>query len=398
MKKSEWSDKQLEDLLRQMPNIHDNRNPHDIYQSLSIKNRKRKHRSWLMPGLAAAAALLLMFILSPGLLNFENHKENKELADTSSKKMADSIENKSSENIVLKKSVGNQDKAMLARDTSKPAKLDESEGTTALYEEEAAKGKVLTYWIPDAQAVVLVPVSIVVKQDQSKSWLDMYNEHMAELKESQWGLSDYYPLNASLKLDENGNAVIVDVPANHQYGQGSTNETSFDDIIQNTVRSNSNIRNIRYTTENKQGIEFGNRGLISDEAVQDRNGSAYLFLVPDGKNVPFLVPTANSYPDIKAAFLAMQQDLPGLKASVSPDLHIETSSFEDKTLYISLGADSKLENNPESLYSFEAIMLTAKEFGAAKVKLVNAPIQNLGPFDLNTEIKVPVGANYRPSH
>ena len=78
MKKSEWSDKQLEELLRQMPKIQDHRNPRDIYQNLSIKKRKRP--AWLVPGFATAAALLLFFILVPKLLDgteysFDNAKQ-----------------------------------------------------------------------------------------------------------------------------------------------------------------------------------------------------------------------------------------------------------------------------------------------------------------------------------
>ena len=42
MRKSEWSDKQLEDLLRQMPKIKDNRQPHEIYQSLSVKKENAR--------------------------------------------------------------------------------------------------------------------------------------------------------------------------------------------------------------------------------------------------------------------------------------------------------------------------------------------------------------------
>lgn len=70
MKKSEWSDREIEELLMQMPKIQDHRDPRDIYQNLSLK--KRKTKSWLLPGLAAAAAVLLFFILVPKLMNGSN--------------------------------------------------------------------------------------------------------------------------------------------------------------------------------------------------------------------------------------------------------------------------------------------------------------------------------------
>ncbi|MDV2887869.1 negative regulator of sigma-X activity, partial [Alkalihalophilus pseudofirmus] len=61
MKKSEWSDREIVRLLRQMPIIQDHRNPRDIYDNLSLK--KRKMFSWVLPSIATAAALFLFLIL-----------------------------------------------------------------------------------------------------------------------------------------------------------------------------------------------------------------------------------------------------------------------------------------------------------------------------------------------
>ena len=100
MKKSEWSDKQLEELLRQMPKIQDHRNPRDIYQNLSIKKRKRP--AWLVPGFATAAALLLIFLLVPKMLDgtessFDSAKQEK---SSSEEKISLSDDNSS---IMMKK-------------------------------------------------------------------------------------------------------------------------------------------------------------------------------------------------------------------------------------------------------------------------------------------------------
>ena len=47
------------------------------------------------------------------------------------------------------------------------------------------------------------------------------------LTEEDWGLMDYYPLNATFKLSPDGTSVMVDVPNDHSYGQGSASETIF---------------------------------------------------------------------------------------------------------------------------------------------------------------------------
>ena len=55
--------------------------------------------------------------------------------------------------------------------------------------------------------------------------------------------------------------------------------------------------------------------------------------------------------------------------------------------------NAALENNRETINSYEAILLTAKGFGIETVTIKNPPIQILGPFDLSKEMKVPIGAN-----
>ncbi|WML30829.1 hypothetical protein RCG24_02660 [Neobacillus sp. OS1-32] len=67
MKKSEWSDREIEELLRKMPKIQDYRDPRDIYQNLSFK--RRKSPSWVLPSIAAAAALFLVLVLGPKLFD-----------------------------------------------------------------------------------------------------------------------------------------------------------------------------------------------------------------------------------------------------------------------------------------------------------------------------------------
>lgn len=75
MRKSEWSDEQLEKLLREMPKIEDNRDPRDIYQNISLRLSKRKQRSWLIPSAATAAVILIVAVLSSNLLGENSSSE-----------------------------------------------------------------------------------------------------------------------------------------------------------------------------------------------------------------------------------------------------------------------------------------------------------------------------------
>ncbi|MDF2788394.1 MAG: hypothetical protein K0S80_1492 [Neobacillus sp.] len=389
MKKSEWSDKQLEELLRQMPQIHDDRNPRDIYQNLSIKKRKRL--AWLIPGFAAAAALLLFFLLVPRMLNgTQNSFDSAKQDESSSEAKISQSDDHSS--LLLKKedSISGSEPEMRITEMNK----------NSIYDDEVGDGTVITYWIPDSQAQNLVPISIVVTPDDNKNWLTNFTESMELLNEEEWGLSDYYPVNAKFELDDTKNTVIVDVPKNHPYGQGSTAEINFITTLKNNIASNSNVNKIMLKTDGQPGIELGNYGVLQEIEVKPEGKHAYFFYTPDGMDTTYLVPSIDTYQDINAAFEAMKtnhQEL-GLTASLVPSFPIKEVTTKENKLIITLDENAAMENNLETVYSYEAILLTAKNFGIDTITILNAPIQLLGPFDLTKEMKVPLAPNHRQIH
>lgn len=386
MKKSEWSDKQLEELLRQMPKIEDHRNPRDIYQNLSIK--KRKKSAWLIPGFAATAALLLFFILIPRFIEGTQSFDSAKQEESSSQEKISIADDKSS--------ILNKEEDGLSGSEAKMMMTEMNK--TAIYDDEVENGKVITYWIPDSQAQILVPVSIVVPPDDNKNWLTIFTESMGLLKEEEWGLTDYYPLNATFELDEINNTVIVDVPSDHKYGDGSAGEMTFLDILQKTIASNSQINNIILRTNGQPGIEFGNYGEMDKLDVNREGKHGYFFYTPDGLETTYLVPSTNTFQDINAAFEAMKTDQAegSLASSIGPSFQIKEFSIQDNKLIINMDGSTLMENTPATVYSFEAILLTAKEFGIETIMVVNAPIKLLGPFDLSKEVKVPLAPNHRP--
>jgi hypothetical protein len=388
VKKSEWSDEQLEELLRQMPKIQDNRNPRDIYQNLSTK--KRRQPAWMIPAFATAAALLLFIILVPKLLTsnefaLDGGREN---------------------------STSHEEKAVQDNDNSismEKASRDERESgdnqefimatanKTALYDNELGNGTVLTYWIPDSQAQIIIPVSIVVNSNEG-SWLSSFIENMGALTEGNWGLMDYYPLNATIDLTADGNSVTVDVPSDHLYGQGSNSETIFINVLKNVISSNSDIKKIYLTTNSEPGIDFSNYGPMEEIDVDSEDKRAYFMYTPTGMDIPFIVPSTATFASIEEAIEAMYGDVPelGLTASLLPSFLFESITVDNNKLIVSLDDKTKMSNTGESIYSIEALLLTAKAFGFETVLIKNAPISQIGPFDLSAEIKVPVAANYRP--
>lgn len=387
VKKSEWSDKQLEELLRQMPKIQDDRHPRDIFQNLAL--RKSKIKQWLVPGLATVAALLIFFILVPKLMVGTHFSEDNAKQEKSSVEQDTQSADKSS-TLAMRKDSANS-KATTFSGAEKIETLK-----TAIYDEEVGKGKVITYWVPDQQAQILVPVSTIVKETKNKTWLGLFNEHMVNLKEQEWGLSEFYPLNATLKLDEKNKAVVVDLPADHQYGQGSATETNFINVLQKDVSSNSNLKKIKFTTNGKPGIELGNWHQ-KELKIQQQKNHAFFFYYSEGNEIPYLVPSIETYKNINTALESMKKDqsLLGLKSSLLPALPINKVSIEEKTLMVKINEDASIQDDQTTINAYESLLLTAKEFGFEKVMITNSPVKNIGPFDLSKENKVPRAPNLR---
>lgn len=84
-----------------------------------------------------------------------------------------------------------------------------------------------------------------------------------------------------------------------------------------------------------------------------------------------------------------------LKASIPDDIDFETEVVSDEQLLITFEDDADIKNDEETLYTIEAILLTAKEFEYNEVKLENTEIDQIGRFDLEKEIQVPVAPNKR---
>lgn len=390
MKRSEWSDHELEQLLRQMPKIKDNRDPHDIYQSLSLKAKKKKRPVWIIPSAASVAAALLLFLLAP---NIWQGIYNSSAPDTKEEvKIAQGNEN-ASRTIEEKMAPDNNENMEIAGKQGITEMALEAAYETAIYEEDIVDQDTFTYWIPDQNAQIIVPISIIVPKE-SGTWLEQFQTISVKLTETQWGLSDYYPLNAKLTMVDD-QTLNIDVPEGHFYGSGSANETLFFGVIEKFANEKSNIKHITLSTNGKAGIMFGNIGEVKELNLSTEPVKrAYYLFNPNDSNVPFLVPSVNPYTDIESAFNAMKSNVEenyGVKTPLSFDFEVASSTTPN--LVLTLKEDVPFTNDPKYIYAIESILLTAKEFGYETVKFEGTTAQQVGRFNLQNELKVPVAAN-----
>jgi hypothetical protein len=384
MKKSEWSDHEIEQLLQQMPKVKDHRDPRDIYQSLSLKAKKRKAPVWIVPSVASLAAVLLLFILAPQVWqgNFQDSatkQESTEAKDETSNRMA-------------KVAPGNSTNSGIADDKHELS-LMAAPTETAIYEEDLLEQQVITFTIPDQNAQILVPVSVLVPKD--KTWIEYYQDQSEKLTEVQWGLSDYYPLNATLSM-VNEQTMNVDVPAEHVYGNGSTNETLFINTLNETMNRHEDLQKITFSTNGSPGIMLGNYGEVSELKKPETKKRSYYLFNPNNQNSPFIVPGIEEFSDIRTAFESMRvgNETYGLNPSIPAEFAFDINDNSQELLSLTFtGENIQLTDESILVYCIESILLTAKEFGFKSVKFENSPLAQVGRFNLENELKVPIAPN-----
>jgi hypothetical protein len=392
LRKSEWNDSGVEEILREMPKIKDYRDPKVIYQSLSIKAKKPKQFVWFIPSLASATATMLFFLIIPNMFN--SLSDDKKINMKSEVAIEESdINLKMSEEVpengitAINSDEANGNNIQYTFHTSKTYE-------TAVYAEDLIDQTVITYFVPDKNAQILVPVSIIVPEN-GETWFELFKLNAEKLTEEQWGLSDYYPINARLSLSDNQTTMNVDVTEGHQYGKGSSNETSFERLLQLTMKNQNQIDIVSFSTNGKPGIMLGNYGEIKVLNTNDvKANHAYYLYQSNNSSLPFLVPSVRLYSDIESALGAMylsEEDIYGLKPSLSFQFDIDTSSKH--MLVLTLKGDIEITNEPHNIYAIEAILLTAKEFGFETVKFENISTPQLGRFNLQDELKVPIAPN-----
>lgn len=386
-KTSKWSDEQVEDLLRQLPALKDQRSKQVIYQQLEIKINKRQKRIWYIPAIAAACSLFLFLVIINGIIpNGTENDRSKQSLDNSNMTALQAGDKKAEQEIEA---------------PSNSLKVDQENmiEANAVYQEDIQNKEVLTYPIPDAFMQVVVPISIVVDNRNNHSRFQLYMDNMSKLTERDWHLKESYPIQGDIQFDEKKK--IVSVSIEKELAAFPSNGINFYSAIINQQLQTIGGKEVTFMTENQPGIEFGNFGKKHSYQYTELKKRGYFLLRSNKieKNRPLYVPSLDSYKDIETAFYEMRKDNETLGLSASIPNTIDFAKIaKDKakgqlTLFLTNG--SKLEENTTTIQAIESILLTAKDFHFSSVKFENAKLKQIGRFSLTKAVAVPVAPNKR---
>ena len=87
MKKSRWKEREIEDLLRQLPQVKDKRSKKEVFAGIEGKQRRNRIKQWI-PLIVGIASLFLMMILGSSLMIGKDESKEKEVNRHGNGKMA----------------------------------------------------------------------------------------------------------------------------------------------------------------------------------------------------------------------------------------------------------------------------------------------------------------------
>lgn len=408
MKKSNYDEYEVEQLLRSLPKVKDRQDPDELFNQISksMKDQPKQKRkwTWTFPTLASIAAILLLAIIVPSMIQDQQqystegiHTEestaikesqlNRDAADGATIEMAP----KFNDQLDQGQSFG------IAKEGNQPANNSILHHTITVIPEGM---KLVTAAVPDPNAQVVIPVAFLIAENEPI--LDFVENINSRIGEQTLGLSESMLQNlqlseANIEGNQEAKKVIVNMTSDNEMLQGSTNELMFLNTIKETFR-HLGYEKAEFTVNGKPGLALSNYGEIRELNLEKNNQSGYLLYITEN-NLTYLTPyqvEPSQDPSLESTIGSMQKGNPeyGLQPSIPENVSFSAIQVDDsKRLATFTFSDVKLEDNERYEYMIDAILLTSKEFGIEQVEFNNMNINNIGKYDLSRSIIVPKAAN-----
>ena len=394
MKKSHWKESEIEDMLRKLPQVKDNRSKKAVYSGIDSKQRKSRIKQWI-PLIAGLASLFIMMIIVSALMTGKDESEEQEAAIHGNGKLAlsesETIMDKQEQHVVKSDEDREENQEFDGNSRAESQQVEKVTLVRTIYPKDLQDKSTITLGVPDDQHNFIVPISFVVDHFDETDALTQVMNMMSTINEESYGLSDYFPLDAKPTHDLTKNTVNIELRAGSKLLE---EDILFLRTMEETL-SYLQIDKMTFTTEGKSGASFAHAGLLKEEEIPRHKNRTFFLYQTDESSSKFLVPSNMDYQKLEEALQAAKDDpaIEGISSAIPEDLKWENLSFDGDLVTVELAKEVKLEDDSESLQAMEVILFTAKDFGYKRVKFKNAPIEKVGSLNLLEEITVPIAPN-----
>ncbi|MGD6815714.1 hypothetical protein ACQCVE_01405 [Metabacillus sp. 113a] len=417
MKRSEYNDEQLQELLSQLPTLKDKRSREEIYRGLARSRSARHKKIWIGPLLASFAALLILTLISPFWLEElgttpegNSVKENIALdlpepdqapAESAEERPAAQPEEESQAPAPREKMTDqteSPDTPPEEKNQTEAAKEEavpeddapENDGETVTYlAEESKQEQSLVMAYSDPNVRYTIPVTLVSENGPVSA--GQYGGMVTAFQEDKLGLTNYFE---NIEIRESESPEIIEIHMDESRELESSSEAHFAEMIKESF-SGKGFEKARLFTGKKPGIEMGPLGLVEELDLKKREKKAFYKYVSKNSQ-PLFVYSEESYSTVSEAFQNMYRDQDETLLSIIPKgVSIESVKEKGKELILTF-KPADMKNDEEFIFMLEGLLLTAKEFGFETVTFRDAKAEKIGKIEMNKPVKVPFGPNPVP--
>ncbi len=380
---------ETEKLLKQMPQVKDERSKDLIYQNIKarLKEQKpvRKNKPWLLSSIASAAAIIIFVLLIPSI--FEN---NEDIAMFSNEESTDRV------------GVFDTEKSLTAEESTMEMAVTFAGGyVRAIKEEDKLDSQlIIPQALIDANARFVVPINVIAEGSHIDA--EFQNLNITNIS-GEYGLGNslldsisFYP---SMKEEA---TVVINVPSN-RVPVTSSESIMLRQSLESVVAT-LGYNKMEFMTDGQPGIEFGNYGRLMEIEIASKTQGYFIHQSISGHR--FLVPGTfilgeNEFMNFRDTIGKMKiGDVEsGFEASIPEEIVIEDIVENKAIVTIVFAEGTSLDFSDQSLEMVEAILLTARDFGFEYVIFENTGTEMLGMYSLADPISVNIYPNviYSPS-
>ncbi|CAG9622327.1 hypothetical protein [Sutcliffiella rhizosphaerae] len=416
---------QLEKLLNQMPGVKDDRDPKDIYQKIQPELYKKPRKSRFIPSLALAAALIILAMVTPFIIN--DMQMNLGLSGSESNAVHDDADSDMATMSIEEKGVDESkeliEEARIAEDSmdddvDKTDRIDNEEIYT---KQHVIDPNATTYIVPSineqenyvvtvgARALetdgddgtYIAPLTVLVANQDGTKYIDAFNAVRQNINYERYGtLPPMMNEGKSVTEEMVGNVLtpMVDI-AGMNVGLSSHQNSTFENELRETFRWK--YMQVQLSNNGEKLFDLGNK--VYDKPIPIESNSKRAYYKYEVGAIPLLIPSQTRYTTLKDTLGAMkvapiQPEMSKLEPSIPENIIIESIRMDtdNQVAYVKIADSSVLENNDETIFALEAIMMVAKEFQLAGIVFESNQDVQIGNITLNEEMPIPAAANPIP--
>ncbi|MCA1054685.1 hypothetical protein LCM10_06770 [Rossellomorea aquimaris] len=396
MKNSEWNDREIEEMLKQMPAIGDDRDPSYIKRRAMKEKKTLSGTKRYVPVIVTIAAVFIAVLLSPAIVSQLSQSSNQESAmdvGDSSAGEAKLMEEQSTESsgTDLKDDMKSESKMDVAGKNEVERNEPRFERISLFAEDEGSKNY-YSYGLITADAVP-VPITVIEDNEREADWVERYEEISKQIPEKDWGFDEYFPIDGDLVLSENKKNVILTLDKDHPYSGSSAIESTFYQSLLYSFE-NKGVEEIQLRYEDGSIPEFSHFGKLSSIPLNSKLRQSFYVYSRDGHE-RYLVPAPISRKSVIHSMKAMKEVPSSLYQSVIPEnVTFEVSEAGDKVI-VTFAEELDLEtmNSRSAQELVEGILLTAKSSGYEKVELRHIKQSQWNGFNFSKPLATPISPN-----